>query len=142
MKTSLFATLVFACALAAGGAGAQTFTLSSSDVSEGGTIASAQVYNGFGCTGDNVSPELSWSGAPAGTKSFALTVYDPDAPTGSGWWHWLIVNIPPSVTERSATKVQANPASVAPSGANELATTRDHQYEIKPAARKSRLISA
>ena len=99
MKTSLFATLVFGCALAAGGVRAQTFTLSSSDVSEGGTIASVQVYKGFGCAGDNVSPELSWSGAPAGTKSFALTVYDPDAPTGSGWWHWLIVNIPPSVTK-------------------------------------------
>jgi Raf kinase inhibitor-like YbhB/YbcL family protein len=99
MKNSLFAILVFAGALAAGGARAQTFTVSSPDVSEGGTIASAQVYKGFGCTGDNVSPELSWSGAPAGTKSFALTVYDPDAPTGSGWWHWLIVNIPSAVTK-------------------------------------------
>jgi Raf kinase inhibitor-like YbhB/YbcL family protein len=99
MKNPLFATLVFACTLAAGGARAQTFALSSPDVSEGGTIASAQVYKGFGCTGDNISPELSWSGAPAAVKSFAVTVYDPDAPTGSGWWHWLIVNIPPSVTK-------------------------------------------
>jgi Raf kinase inhibitor-like YbhB/YbcL family protein len=113
MKTSLFATLVFACALAAGGVGAQTFTLSSPDVSEGGTIASAQVYKGFGCTGDNVSPALSWSGAPAGTKSFALTVYDPDAPTGSGWWHWTIVNIPPSETKLA--KNAGNPtAKLAP----------------------------
>ena len=109
MKTSLLATLVFACAVAAGGARAQTFTLSSPDVSEGGTLASAQVYKGLGCTGDNVSPELTWSGAPAGTKSFALTVYDPDAPTGSGWWHWLILNIPPSVTKLA--KNAGNPAA-------------------------------
>jgi len=99
MKTSPLAMLVFACTLAAGGASAQTFALSSPDLSEGGTIASAQVYKGFGCTGDNISPELNWSSAPAGAKSFAVTAYDPDAPTGSGWWHWLIVNIPPSVTK-------------------------------------------
>ena len=78
MKSQLFATLVFACTLAAGGAGAQTFTVSSPEVSEGGTIANAQVFKGFGCTGDNISPELNWTGTPAGTKSFAVTVYDPD----------------------------------------------------------------
>jgi Raf kinase inhibitor-like YbhB/YbcL family protein len=99
MKTSPLAILVFAGTLAAGGARAQTFTVSSPDFSEGGSIVNAQVYKGFGCTGDNISPELNWSGAPAGTKSFAVTDYDPDAPTGSGWWHWLIVNIPASVTK-------------------------------------------
>ena len=56
------------------------------------------VYNGFGCTGENVLPALEWFNAPKGTKSFAITVYDPDAPTGSGWWHWTIANIPSSVT--------------------------------------------
>jgi len=84
--------------LLAGEAHAQSLTLSSPDIKEGTTIANDQIFKGFGCTGNNISPALSWSGAPAGTKSFALTMYDPDAPTGSGWWHWVVFNIPSSVT--------------------------------------------
>lgn len=76
--------------------GAEGLSLKSSDLS--GQLSLAQVYNGFGCTGENVSPSLSWTDAPKGTKSFALTLYDPDAPTGSGWWHWVVFNIPASVT--------------------------------------------
>jgi len=72
------------------------FTLASTDISPGGTIASQQVFNAFGCNGGNVSPALSWSNPPAGTKSFALLMHDPDAPTGSGWWHWVVYNIPAS----------------------------------------------
>jgi Raf kinase inhibitor-like YbhB/YbcL family protein len=54
---------------------------------------------GFGCSGGNQSPQLSWSGAPEGTRSYTLTCYDPDAPTGSGFWHWVVANIPVDVTE-------------------------------------------
>ncbi len=76
---------------------AQGLTLSSTDLQ--GQITSAQVFSGFGCFGDNISPQLAWQNAPEGTKSFAVTVYDPDAPTGSGWWHWVVFNIPVSVSE-------------------------------------------
>jgi Raf kinase inhibitor-like YbhB/YbcL family protein len=79
-------------------ANAQSMTLSSADLKDGATIANEQIFNGFGCTGSNVSPALSWSGAPSATKSFAVTMYDPDAPTGSGWWHWVVFNIPPATT--------------------------------------------
>ena len=78
----------------AGGA----FTLESSDIPTKSHITDAQVFNGFGCTGQNVSPALTWKNTPAGTKSFALLMYDPDAPTGSGWWHWLVYNIPAQTT--------------------------------------------
>jgi Raf kinase inhibitor-like YbhB/YbcL family protein len=78
------------------------FRVSSPDFEPNGTVRKAQVFNGWGETGGNVSPALSWSGAPADTKSFAVTLYDPDAPTGSGWWHWLLFNIPASVTSLPA----------------------------------------
>lgn len=74
------------------------FELHSSDIAEGATLTKAQVFSGFGCTGDNLSPALAWSGVPDGTKSLALTVYDPDAPTGSGWWHWVVFDIPAGTT--------------------------------------------
>jgi hypothetical protein len=84
--------------LGATAAHAQSMTLTSSDIKEGATIANEQVFKGFGCTGGNISPELSWSGAPSGTKSLAVSIYDPDAPTGSGWWHWVVFNIPAGTT--------------------------------------------
>lgn len=73
---------------------AADFTLESTTF-KNGMVAPEQVFNGFGCTGKNISPALSWKNAPQGTKSFALMVHDPDAPTGgAGWWHWAVVNIP------------------------------------------------
>ncbi len=70
------------------------FQLNSSDIAKDEFIAKDHVFNSFGCDGENISPQLSWKNPPEGTKSFALTVYDPDAPTGSGWWHWVVLNIP------------------------------------------------
>ena len=96
-------------------ASSSAFTLTSRDFEASGTLKEAQVYKGFGCSGGNVSPQVSWSNAPVGTKSFAVTVYDPDAPTGSGWWHWLIFNIPANVTQLAADA--GNPAKkIAPPG--------------------------
>lgn len=74
------------------------FKLWSDDFKDGDTLPEPHVFNGMGHKGGNVSPHLAWSGAPAGTKSFVVTLYDPDAPTGSGWWHWIVANIPASVT--------------------------------------------
>ncbi len=78
------------------------FKLTSSDISEGQHMANTHEFNGFGCTGKNISPQLSWSKGPKGTVAYAIMAYDPDAPTGSGWWHWQIVNIPASITMLAA----------------------------------------
>ena len=84
----------------AGASAADAMTLTSPDVKPGGKFADEQVYRGPGgdCTGGNVSPALSWSGAPKGTKSFAVSMYDPDAPTGSGFWHWWVADLPADTT--------------------------------------------
>ena len=100
MHNRILAAVVVAFgALSASTAFAQNMKLTSTEVADGSTIKEAQVANVFGCKGGNASPSLSWSGAPSDTKSFAITVYDPDAPTGSGFWHWVVFNIPPSTTE-------------------------------------------
>lgn len=96
MKKLIAVTLSFGI-IGFGSIYAQGFTLKSKDL--GGQFTEAQVYSGFGCHGKNISPSLKWINAPKNTKSFAVTLYDPDAPTGSGWWHWLIFNIPSNVHE-------------------------------------------
>ena len=78
---------------------AEPFAISSTNLIEGASIPVRHVYNSFGCSGENISPQISWKNAPIETKSFAVTVYDPDAPTGSGWWHWLVLNIPAKYSE-------------------------------------------
>jgi len=97
-KSALWIAAVGVSALGSSAAIAQNMSLTSSDLKEGDTIVNEQVFKGFGCAGGNVSPALSWNGAPSGTKSFAVSIYDPDAPTGSGWWHWVVFNIPPGTT--------------------------------------------
>ena len=99
---------------------ADTFTLASKDIAEGEFMSKAQEFNGFGCTGGDLSPQLTWSGVPEGTKSFAITAYDPDAPTGSGWWHWQIVNIPHTVTEIAAG-AGSTKKELAPAGSMQIA---------------------
>jgi Raf kinase inhibitor-like YbhB/YbcL family protein len=110
-KTLLAAGLcvLAAPALAAG------FTVTTPDFHDGGTVPMAQVFNAFGCTGGNHSPAISWSGEPAGTQSFAVTIYDPDAPTGSGWWHWTVFNIPAGVHSLPADAGTAN-STLLPAG--------------------------
>jgi len=85
-----------------GKAAAAHFKVVAPDLQSKGRITAAHVFNGMGCNGQNISPALNWSGAPAGTKSFAVTAYDPDAPTGSGWWHWVMYNIPADATGLAA----------------------------------------
>lgn len=76
---------------------ADDFSLSSPTFRSDTPLPNTHVYNGFGCSGVNRSPALEWQHAPDGTKSYAITLYDPDAPTGSGWWHWVVYNIPAEV---------------------------------------------
>lgn len=79
-----------------------SFTVTSTDLTEGGQLPTAQLSGIMDAGGDDVSPQLSWSGFPDGTKSFVVTCYDPDAPTGSGFWHWAVADIPASVTSLDA----------------------------------------
>ena len=104
------------------GAAKPRFTLSSPNFRAGGTIGMEHVFNSFGCTGRNLSPALKWSGAPAGTKSFALLCHDPDAPTGgAGWWHWLVLTLPATTTELPLDAGNADGSSL-PDGAVQVST--------------------
>jgi Raf kinase inhibitor-like YbhB/YbcL family protein len=100
---------------------ADSLRLYSPTVQAGGHLSEKHVFNGFGCTGKNISPELVWEGAPKQARSFALTVYDPDAPTGSGWWHWVVLNIPASVSRLNEGVGTADGASM-PAGSLQVRT--------------------
>lgn len=104
---------------AATAAKASAFRLTSTDV-KNGVFADAQIFNAFGCTGGNVSPQLAWSNPPDGTKSFVVTVYDPDAPTGSGFWHWVAINIPAAA--RQLPNGASKTAAKLPNGTLEMRT--------------------
>lgn len=97
MKHILRAFTLASAVLLTGTAYASSFTVSTPGASK--PLSQTHFANGFGCAGGNLSPEISWKNAPKGTKSFAVSMYDPDAPTGSGWWHWVAINIPASVSE-------------------------------------------
>ncbi len=88
---------LFGAMVGGGPALAGEFILTSPDVAEQRSVAETFVFNGFGCGGGNLSPALQWHGAPPGTKSFAITAFDPDATSGSGWWHWVVYNVPITV---------------------------------------------
>jgi Raf kinase inhibitor-like YbhB/YbcL family protein len=93
-----------------------TFELTSADFSPGGALPTSARSGIMGAGGEDRSPELHWNGAPEGTKSFAVTLYDPDAPTGSGFWHWAIYNLPANVTSLPANAGDPD-AGLLPAGA-------------------------
>lgn len=97
----------------------KTFSLTSKDL--GGQATKTEEFTGFGCSGKNQSPQLAWSNAPEGTKSFAVTMYDPDAPTGSGWWHWVVFDIP-ATTNELVTNSGNITLNLAPKGAIQSVT--------------------
>ncbi|MBI1795684.1 MAG: YbhB/YbcL family Raf kinase inhibitor-like protein [Candidatus Eisenbacteria bacterium] len=93
------------------------FMLMSAEIHPGEPIGMEQVYKGMSCDGGNISPSLAWRGAPRDTKSFAVTVFDPDAPTGSGWWHWIVYDIPADSTRLAADAGRADGSHLPPGAA-------------------------
>ena len=104
-----------------------TMTVSSTSFQHNSRLPDEHVYDGWGLSGGNISPQLSWSGAPEGTKGYAVTCFDPDAPTPSGFWHWLLVGIPADVTSLDAG---AGTSQSAPAGASHVVNDfGDRKYD-------------
>ncbi|MDR3428266.1 MULTISPECIES: YbhB/YbcL family Raf kinase inhibitor-like protein [Silvimonas] len=132
---------------AMGSAFAADFEVHSDDLKTG-VFNQTQIANGFGCQGGNVSPQIAWSGAPAGTKSFLITMYDPDAPTGSGFWHWILANVPANT--QSLPRGAGNDSNQLPAGTLQISndtgkpgylgpcppTGETHRYQISVIALK------
>ena len=110
---------VFALGASLAGAADAPFTLTSPDWPANQPIAERFMANTWGCHGGNESPELKWNNPPAGTKSFAVTIFDPHTPPSSGWWHWLIYDIPASATGLARTAGDAGSAAL-PAGAKQV----------------------
>jgi Raf kinase inhibitor-like YbhB/YbcL family protein len=121
LRSLIIATALVALT-AASATPAYAFKLSSSDLSPTKPVANKFVFKGFGCEGDNISPALAWSGAPKDTKSFAVLVHDPDAPTGgAGWWHWVAYNMP-AFTSELAQGAGKSDGSALPKGSAQIKT--------------------
>ncbi|MDD2877345.1 MAG: YbhB/YbcL family Raf kinase inhibitor-like protein [Acidiphilium sp.] len=98
MKPLLIATLLATSGMAQAGG----LTVTTPAFGDGGTIGPAQIYDQYGCTGQDISPAVAWSGAPAGTRSFTVVLFDSDARQGKGYWHWIVADIPAGVTHLAA----------------------------------------
>ncbi len=122
LRTLKLAALGAAAMLSTQMVWAEGLELSSPDIKVNEPIPAAQVFNGFGCTGQNISPALNWKNAPAGTKSFAVMVHDPDAPTGgAGFWHWVVLNLPASTAGLPRGAGTADGKGL-PAGAKQIST--------------------
>lgn len=116
------------------------FTLTSKSFNDQQALPKAHVHHAMGAGGDNVSPDLAWSGAPEGTQSFALTCYDPDAPTGSGWWHWVVYDIPASATGLALGAGAAGGAALPPGtkqGRTDFGSTNTAAPHPRPATART-----
>ncbi|KOS06117.1 kinase inhibitor [Flavobacterium akiainvivens] len=107
VKNIFLGTLLLAAVVLQAQTSPKTFTLKSATL--GGQLTNDFYYNDWGVKGGNISPDLSWDNAPDGTQAFAITMYDAEAPTGSGWWHWVLFNLPKDTKALKAGAASTHP---------------------------------